>query len=224
MDYERCPLYQMKSKKRLFHFLGIKDKDFLKDDYVSKCYTPYVEKKIKNDKMKLRLIEPPRDDLKAIQNRIKKALHLIPVPPYVFSGIKNRSYAQNALFHVGNKCVVKLDLTAFFPSVAREKVYRFFLDDLETSPDIAALLTNFTTVNIDKSATRAIDDVNEFFTEKKVKTRSHLVSGAPTSQMLSYFVNHHMFDEIHEYASSHNRIMTTCILMNFVKHMVIDKI
>lgn len=43
--------------------------------------------------------------------------------------------------------MVKLDLSKFFPNTHREKIYQFFLKKLRMTPDVAKLLTDFTTVN-----------------------------------------------------------------------------
>ena len=148
MKYSDCPLYSLQSKKRLCYLLNITNKDFLKQDYVSSLVEPFVKTTAKP-----RLIEPSRDDLKAIQKRIKNALGKIIVPENVFSGVKGRSYVDNAFFHVSDRLIYlyKIDFTAFFPSISREKVYRFFNDELCCSPDIAEILSNFTTIDLAKS-------------------------------------------------------------------------
>lgn len=152
------------------------------------------------------MIEPPRDKLKAIQKRIKVMLGKIIVPDNIFSGIKGRTYADNAFLHTGNKrrMLFKIDLTAFFPTISRETVYRFFYNDLFCTPDISEILTNFTTIDIEKTKTSNLDDIYDFLKDKNVACKNHLISGAPTSQILSYLVNHSMFDEMQAIA---NKIM-----------------
>jgi hypothetical protein len=110
--------------------LNIRDTNLLKQDYVSKLVEPYIDKTGKP-----RLIEPPRAELKLIQKRIKNMLGMIEVPENVFSGIKGRSYADNASFHIGDspRYLFKIDLTAFFPSISRDKVYAFFLSEKKLS-------------------------------------------------------------------------------------------
>ena len=100
--------------------------------------SPYVDRA-----KKPRLIEPPRAELKAVQKRIKTLLGKIEVPDNVFSGIKGRSYSDNARLHLGENTrnLYKIDLTAFFPSISRETVYYFFFEDLCCSPDVAEILT-----------------------------------------------------------------------------------
>ena len=48
---------------------------------------------------KERLIEAPEDIIKKIQTKIKNYLSKCDLPPYVFSGIKGKSYFCNAWIH-----------------------------------------------------------------------------------------------------------------------------
>ena len=205
MTYTDCSLYGLKSKKMLRRLLRIEDSRFLKQDYVVSMVSPYIDKNGKP-----RLIEPPREELKKIQKRIKQMLGQIIVPSNVFSGIKGRSYADNAMMHTGKnrRNLFKIDLTAFFPSISREMVYRFFYEDLCCSPDIAEILTNFTTIDLNKSQTNSLDEIFSFLDAKGVLCKNHLISGAPTSQIMSYLVNHHMFDEMQKIADENSAVMT----------------
>lgn len=205
MNYNSCPLYSLSSKRVLKHLLGIDDNRLLKQAYVATLVEPYID-----CTRKPRLIEPPKPELKSIQRRIKGMLYTLPVPDYVFSGIRGRSYADNAFFHARNGAsfLFKVDLTAFFPSISRELVYDFFRDDLNCSPDIAEILTNFTTIDIEKSHSRNLPSVKDFLAQKGVTCYNHLISGAPTSQLLSYLVNRRMFDELHMLATKQGIAMT----------------
>ena len=206
MIYSNCKLFQLHSKKVLKHLLSIKNNDFFKQEYVCSLIEPYIDKKGKP-----RIIEKPDDSLKAIQSRLKNILYTIQVPDNVFSGVKGKSYAQNALWHKGNKNVYKIDLTAFFPTIKRETVYSFFRNELQTAPDIAEFLTNITTVDIDKTRPQEIDKINSFLDSKGVTIRNHLISGSPTSQILSYMVNHKMFDELQSICDKNAIIMTVYV-------------
>ena len=150
---------------------------------------------------------------KIIQKRIKNCLGRIIVPDNVFSGVKGKSYADNARFHVGNnrRNLYKIDLTAFFPSITRDTVYRFFAEDLLCSPDVAQLLADLTTIDLGKSSAKNIDEIYEFLKEKNVSSYNHLISGAPTSQILSYLVNHRMFDEMQKFADDNGITMTVYV-------------
>ena len=205
MQFSDCPLYGLQSKKMLKRLLHIEDSKFTKQDYIASLISPYIDKSGKP-----RLIESPRQELKTIQTRLKVLLGKIVVPDNVFSGIKGRSYADNAKMHIGSgrRNLFKIDLTAFFPSIDRDTVYRFFSEDLKCSSDVAQILTNLTTVDLEKTHIANRDDVYQFLSSKKVSCRNHLISGAPTSQIMSYLVNHHMFDEMQAIANRNNISMT----------------
>lgn len=205
MIYNDCPLYGLQSKKKLKLLLQIKDSRHIKQDYIAAMISPYIEKKGKP-----RLIEPPCEELKTIQKKLKKMLGQIVVPNNVFSGVKGKSYADNAKMHVGDKRrnLFKIDMTAFFPSISRDTVYRFFYEDLCCSPDVAEILTNFTTIDLEKSKARCLEEIYTFLESKNVTCKNHLLSGAPTSQIMSYLVNHRMFDEMQKLSDENNAVMT----------------
>lgn len=205
MKYTDCPLYGIASKKTLRYLLRINNGFLLKQDHVVSMISPYIDKT-----KKPRLIEPPQAELKSIQKRIKTLLGKIDVPDNVFSGIKGRSYSDNARYHLGinKRNVYKIDLTAFFPSISRDVVYRFFLKDLHCSPDVSEILTNLTTIDLKKLNQSNLLEVYSFLDSKGVKCYNHLISGAPTSQILSYLVNHDMFDELQLLADKNNITMT----------------
>ena len=208
MIYTDCPLYGLKSKKMLKRLLRIEDSNFLKQAYIASMVSPYIDKSGKS-----RLIEPPREELKIIQKRLKQMLGQIIVPSNVFSGIKGRSYADNAVMHTGKnrRNLFKIDLTAFFPSISREVVYRFFHEDLCCSPDIAEILTNLTTIDIEKSQTKYLDEIYSFLDLKGISCKNHLMSGAPTSQIMSYLVNYQMFNEMQKVAEENDAMMTVYV-------------
>ena len=208
MEYTTCPLYNLHSKKLLKHLLGINDNNLLKQSYVVSLISPYIEHSTKP-----RLIEPPKYNLKIIQRRIKKLLGRIMVPDNIFSGIKGRSYVENAKSHKGEnkRQLFKIDLKAFFPSISRDTVYRFFKDEMLCSSDVATILTNLTTVDLDKANTQSRDEIYSFLKSKNIDCKNHLISGAPTSQILSYLVNHKMFDELQDLSNKNNIVMTVYV-------------
>ena len=199
-------LYKQTSKKYLLNLLHIHDKRFLQQQYVSKHISPYIQ-----INPKPRLIEVPSDELKIIQRHIKNELNKIIVPENIFSGVKGKSYIENAKLHGGNKYVFKIDLSSFFPCISRNTVYNFFTESLKTSPDIACILTNLLTVDLSKCNIEDADSVNDFLISKKIKTSNHLISGSPASQILSYLVNHKMFDTLQEFCNKNGLIMSVYV-------------
>ncbi len=203
-----CKLYSIKSKKQLLKMLGI-EKSQSTQTWVSENVYPCIDM----SKSKQRLLEKPRFQLKKTQRRIHNYLSEIDFPDYVFSGIKgkDRTYKCNAGKHIEAKFLFKIDLTAFFPSVSRDRVYRFFLNDLKNAPDIAEILTNLSTIDLDSRNYDNINDINRFLDFKGVKVRRHLGSGFPTSPILSYLVNHDMFSALKALAGQNNYVMTVYV-------------
>ena len=196
------------SKKMLKYHLNIKDNNYLKQNFVEKHISPYI---VEDKNGRGRLVEAPDKELKRIQSRIKKELAKMNYPDYVFSGVKGRSYVDNARLHIGKHHLYKIDLTAFFPSISREKVFYFFKNKLSMSPNIAKILTNFTTVNLDTAGIKHREEIDRFLKMKGIKTRNHLITGAPTSPILSYLVNQDMFEKLNMLSSKNGIKMTVYV-------------
>lgn len=206
LNTSKSNLYKQSSKSYLMKLLNIPSKQYLKQNYISKQISPYILVKPKP-----RLIEAPSKPLKNIQRSIKNELNKIEVPNNIFSGVKGRSYIQNAQLHKDNKYLFKIDLTAFFPCITRETVYNFFINVLKTTPDISNILTNFTTVDLALCEIDDLESVEKFLIRKGIKTPNHLISGSPTSQILSYLVNYMMFDELQIFCNINNIIMSVYV-------------
>lgn len=76
--------------------------------------------------------------------------------------------------------------------------------DMKCAPDIANILTNFTTIDLSRSLLKNPKEVYDFLDSKNVNCFNHLISGDPTSQILSYLVNHRMFDEMQTLSEKNN--------------------
>lgn len=196
-------LYKLSSKKYLVRILKIRNKKYLNQNFIAKQINPYIQ-----SDPKPRLIEEPSETLKIIQKIIKNELNKIKIPYNVFSGIKGKSYVDNAAIHTNNKFLFKIDLTAFFPCITRETVYKFFINDLKTTPDIADILTSLVTIELSLCDIQNQESVEQFLLMKGIKTTNHLISGAPTSQILSYLVNHKMFDELQTFCDKNKITMS----------------
>ena len=191
----------------LSYILKLPSNTWLKQRYVLQKIKPYID----TSQDKKRLIEVPSADLKLIQKRLKNLIMNLPIPYYVFSGVKGKSYVDNAQFHKGNKYLFKIDIKSFFPNTSRGKVYDFFYYKLKMSPDISAILTNITTVDLDKINTPNKKEIDNFLLDKKIKCRNHLISGSPTSPILSYYATKNMFDELYKVSIENKLIMTIYI-------------
>ena len=153
-------------------------------------------------------IEP----LKKAQKRILHYLQEINVPNYLYSGIKGTNFIENGKAHAGNKFIFKIDISKFFPSTSRNKVYYFFIKKLLVAPDIAGILADLTTVSIpDFSDRNNAIEINEFLKEKNIKQKAHLMTGSPASVLLSFLVNEEMFDKLYLFCESNNILMTVYV-------------
>lgn len=129
--------------KHLGIILGISTDALLK---LAENVDQYYRKFKREVKGKDRSLVEARGLLKAVQRRILDNLLLrLPVCPSSFGGVRGRSIKDNAAVHAGSKYIVKLDIRDFYPSIHSTKVYRFFHDSEECTPDVAHILTALTT-------------------------------------------------------------------------------
>jgi RNA-directed DNA polymerase len=98
-------------------------------------------------KDKYRQIDHPKAELKNVQRRL---LHHVLVPmgfgEAAHGGISGRSPTSNAKVHQGQRCVVKMDVKTFFPSVQHNRVYRMFRHEYGFGEDVSRLLTRLVTL------------------------------------------------------------------------------
>lgn len=210
MIYKKCNLYGLKSKKKLLELLKINDRRiYSKSSFINAKIQPYVKK----ENEKERLIEAPQGDIKYVQRKILKAIQKIPVPHYVFSGTKCKSSIDNAGEHKHKKYLYKVDISKFFPSISRNKVYCFYLNKLNTSPDVANILTNFSTIDLDlkNQDSKNITAVNAFMKKNSILTRNHLMTGSPLSTLLSFWVNVDMFENLYRFSNKYGIKMSVYV-------------
>lgn len=197
MNLKTCKFYKMNRKRDLYCLLRINGETEYKK--ISNLYSPYIAKKSKK-----RLIEPViSEKLKKVQKSIQILLKDIEFDDNIFSGISGKSYIDNGKLHIGCKYVIALDISKFFPNTSREKVYSFFKNDLLTSSDVAKILTDLCTIDIEK-----ICDINKevlkYMKENKIRYTKHIPTGSPISCILSYLVNYNMFKRITELANKYD--------------------
>ena len=93
----------------------------------------------------MRQIDAPRTYLKVVQWWILSTiLESVEASPHAFGFVKNRSYVDNARFHLGAAHVLNVDIEDFFPSIKThhvEKIFRSF----GYRESIAAALSHLTT-------------------------------------------------------------------------------
>jgi retron-type reverse transcriptase len=165
----QCALYATRSRARLALRLG-RSAGFLRARAGQpNLYRVWEEKKSSGG---TRLIEAPREDLKAIQRRIADLLQRVLPPEYLYSPVKGRSYIENAIAHRGSTSVRLLDISNYFGNCSADAVYRFFREQLRCEPDVAWLLTGLTTRG------------------------GHLPQGSPCSPILSFYSCWPMWEKI----------------------------
>jgi hypothetical protein len=171
----QSPLWLMPSRKKLAGFLGFSPAALQR---LADRTDNYVKFTIKQGD-KERHIQAPKASLEKVHRKLFTCLVRIEKPDYLHSGRKEHSYITNAAVHQGAVPLVKLDIKQFYPSIDGGRVYRFFLDGLGCSPDVAGLLRRLCTVD------------------------GHLPTGSCLSQLLAFFSAKPMFDELHRHAIAH---------------------
>ena len=197
MDFSKSPLYGISRKRDLNQLIKTKVHNTNKYNVE---YKPYIDQKPKR-----RLIEAPKYNLKLLQKRIKKYLDYFDYPDNVFSGIKGRSYIDNAYYHIDSNYFLKMDLSKFFPNTSREKIYKFYFNKMRMKNDIAAIMSDLSTVDLTDIMTK---DIENFILEKGIRHINHLPSGSPISSILSYLANIDMFNELEVLSKKYNCIVS----------------
>ena len=176
----QSPFYKLSSKRKLAELLGCSGYSLLKLSKRKDNYRCFAIRK----KNKLRQIEPPKARLKYIHKRIFNLLRRIETPKYLHSGVKKKSHVSNALSHQGNTELFKVDLKSFYPNTKEKAIYHYFHYYLFCSIDVAACLASLTTYD------------------------GHVPTGSPLSQLLAFYANKKMFDDLNILSIKHDTKMT----------------
>lgn len=180
---EKSPLYELKSRKKLLEIFYICNYKILEDLAINKVNYKVYNIKNKNKPTK-RKIEEPKNLLKLFHRRFNALLQRIDVPDFVKAGRKGSCYVDNGKAHINGKYFFCSDVEKFFPSSRKQKVFQFLFYDLKMGNDIASLLTDILTFD------------------------NHLPTGAPSSQLLTYWAYKKTFNDIYEKAQSMDICMT----------------
>jgi len=110
-----------------------------------KYYYSYQKISTKNGKKKVRNIDPSRDKLRDVQNKLnKKILSKIKLPEHIQGSVKGKSNISNAKLHRSKKFHFLTDLSNFFPFVTNKLVFRT-LCSCGFSPSVSRVITQLTT-------------------------------------------------------------------------------
>lgn len=136
-----------------------------------------------------RLLEAPKDRLKAIQRRILgEVLTPIPVHDAAHGFVPGRSVLTHASLHAGQGLVLRFDLESFFTNVATWRALGVF-KAAGYSPDVAAVLLGLCTTRTPEPVLREAPRPEELSSERFFLQRRladwHLPQGAPTSPALA---------------------------------------
>lgn len=159
-DITQCALYKCRTRKRLEYLLRLDPGGLKIIDGIIGYHKFEIDKKHSDEK---REITAPDKTLKAIQRRILYLLQRVIRPEWLISGEKQKCYIDNGKAHLNGKYVLTIDIKKFYDNCTREPVYQFFVQKLETSPDVAEILTNIITYN------------------------GGIPTGCPTSQIMAFY-------------------------------------
>lgn len=135
-----------------------------------------------------RLIEAPLPRLKAVQQRILHGiLDHIPPHPAAHGFVKGRGIVSFAAPHTGQRCVLRMDIQDFFPTIRRARVTRIFLTagyPEAVAQTLANLCTAITPAAIRQAGLAAYPVERAWPLRQRLQNR-HLPQGAPTSPALA---------------------------------------
>jgi RNA-directed DNA polymerase len=136
----------------------------------------------------IRLIEAPKNRLKAVQRQIlSRILERIPPHPAAQGFLKGRSIKTFVAPHVGQRVVLRMDLQDFFPTFAAARIQTFFrvMGYPEAVADLlGGLCTTATPREVWKEVAGKVDP-NVVWEARSLYARPHLPQGAPTSPALA---------------------------------------
>lgn len=173
---EDSPLYRLRNRRKLAVLLNL-PKDYFKENHIYH-YNEFSRPKPNGDGVR-HFTEPP-EDLKDIQKQICKLFKRIIIPEWVMSGRKSCSYITNAEVHLEHRFVKTMDISKFYDSAQRSRIYKMFSQTFKMASDIAWIMTELVTYN------------------------RILPTGSPSSQLVIYWTYYDMFREINDLSEKYN--------------------
>lgn len=126
---------------------------------------------------KPRRIQAPKPAIKVLQRRLNDLLQRIEAPEYLHSGTVGRSYLTNSALHRDAEgATVTVDISDFYPSVTRKRLFVLFRTVFQCSSDVADALAGL------------------------LSCGGSLATGSPASALVAFWAAKDMFDGIAERA------------------------
>lgn len=176
------PFFRLNSKKKLSELL-LSDLTDLKSLSSDSNYRVFNV----NSSGKPREIQQPLPRLDVVHTRIASLLCRVRPPEYLYSGVKGRTYVDNARAHLGDHPVLTTDIRAFFTSTKQEAIFRFFHRQMECSPDVAKLISRLATYN------------------------GHVPTGSRLSLPIAFWANFEMFEVLNALSAKQSIKMTVFV-------------
>jgi retron-type reverse transcriptase len=136
----------------------------------------------------IRLIEAPKQRLKAVQRRIlEQILDRIPAHPAAHGFVRGRSIRTFVAPHVGKRVVLRMDVQDFFPTFSAARIRAFFRT-AGYPESVADLLGGLCTNAVPGSAWKHLPldiTADQLWQVQTLYQRPHLPQGAPTSPALA---------------------------------------
>lgn len=180
-DINQSPFFKLRNKRKLASLFDTPLHEILSLIRRNDNYRVFM---IQKNTPKSRQVEVPKPQLERLHRRTFNLLARIETPKYLYSGVKGRSYIDNARQHVGQVRLITLDIERFFPSTKGWHVYQFFHEVLKCSPDVSNLMASICTY----------DD--------------HVPTGSCLSQIVAFFAHFNMFEAINDLAKERNLVFT----------------
>ena len=177
----QCALYKCSTKKKLEYFLKLEKGTIKRIEKMIQYREFSIPKKGSSE---MRDITAPAEALKSVQRRILKLLQCIERPEWLISGERGKSYVDNGLAHIASDYMLAVDIKSFYDHCKREAVYRFFRNTMQTTADVAQILTDIITYH------------------------GGIPTGCPTSQIIAFYAYENMFYEIASTADRYGCIFT----------------
>ena len=200
MDFRACRLYGLNTVSELEELLETGLSPFTRSENLWRQY--HIEQIDDSH-----IIESPNEKLKKSQRNLLSLLNELDFPVYLYS-VRGRSFVDGTASHIGTaNHIIKMDIHRFFLSTGREKVYRFWKDDMAVSKSVAAILTNLTTVDLRQCS---LTNVVEALKQNNLCI-SHLGFGLPTSVVLSFLCNIDMFNKLEKFALTEEMVLSVFV-------------